>query len=376
MQTYSEAIACLRRAWPDIVDECRAVLGGETHYQAIVYHCLRTAGAPRTQLGTNVKQWIVDPVTPEFRKLDKAKHADYQGGSEPVPDIVMFGPGVEGDWRRRNHETTLTNMLVAIEVKASERSGGRLRPAEILRDIRKLDAHRTEAFARGAGMKPVMLLIDTASARLEQMTESALAQVRQAASDHELSLLYVSREKEIWDDATCELDADGFFSDHKTVGAVGSMTVEQRLEAIASFFPMFSKMRFEAGEWVAPRRVGDAIQMGCFDFSIESNNFIGAAYKAGWVLDFDWPEWSRSPEAQQLFSDPRALSRASAFDLARLLTWRLRVDRFVEGALAADFEKGLMARIAGRAMALLHAMPGQPKKPMDKREGGETEKRA
>ena len=50
--TMSEALAALTTAWSLIVDECRAVLGGELHYQAVVYHCLRLTGVPRDQLGT------------------------------------------------------------------------------------------------------------------------------------------------------------------------------------------------------------------------------------------------------------------------------------------------------------------------------------
>jgi len=60
----------LLKAWPAIVEECRAVLGGELHYQAVVYHCLRQAGCPRTQLGMNVKQWIVGPVSKLFQEWD------------------------------------------------------------------------------------------------------------------------------------------------------------------------------------------------------------------------------------------------------------------------------------------------------------------
>ena len=92
LTTVEQAVAVLARAWPLIVDECRAVLGSELHYQAVIYHCLRTTGVPRTQVGMNVKQWITDPVTPLFQQLDARKHELYRGGFEPIPDIVLFNP--------------------------------------------------------------------------------------------------------------------------------------------------------------------------------------------------------------------------------------------------------------------------------------------
>ena len=106
-----------------IVDECRAVLGSKLHYQAVIYHCLRATGVPRTQVGMNVKQWITDPVTPLFRQLDARKHELYRGGFERIPDIVLCNPDIGGDWRRRRREVTLKHMLLAIEVKVSEREG-------------------------------------------------------------------------------------------------------------------------------------------------------------------------------------------------------------------------------------------------------------
>ena len=52
-----------------MADECRAVLGGELHYQAMAYHALRMAGVPLAQVGMNVKQWIAEPTSELFRQL-------------------------------------------------------------------------------------------------------------------------------------------------------------------------------------------------------------------------------------------------------------------------------------------------------------------
>lgn len=192
VRTAAEAVALLTRAWPLIVEECRAVLGGEQHYQAVVYHCLRTSGLHRSQLGMNVKQRIVNPTTILFQALDKRKHPDFQGGFEPIPDIAIFRPEIVGDWRRHRHDQTLTNILVAIEMKASERHEGRLRSGEVIRDIHKLAAHRDEVRHRGSDMHPIMLVIDTAPLLTGRMRPTALEQSKAAAAAHGVSFFYLS----------------------------------------------------------------------------------------------------------------------------------------------------------------------------------------
>lgn len=199
MQTLSEAKSAIETAWPKIKDECLAVLGSELHYQAMIYHLLRQyGGVPLEQIGMNVKMWIDSPVSPLFQKLDQKKHKDYQGGFEPIPDIVIFKPSIHSDWRRRNNEATLLNMLVAIEVKASERAAKRLSPSEITLDIQKLAAHRDEVKARGAEMYPVMLVIDSAPQENERMTDSALTHSHELANELNVGFLYVSGGNEIY----------------------------------------------------------------------------------------------------------------------------------------------------------------------------------
>jgi hypothetical protein len=187
-----DAVRVVAEAWPKIVAECRGALGGELHYQAMAYHCLREVGLPATQIGMNVKQWIDAPVTPLFRALDQRKQAGFQGGFEPVPDIVIFRPAIGGDWRRRNRQATLRHMLLAIEVKASERANGRLRAGEIIRDIRKLAAHRDELRHRGGEMHPVMMVIDTAPLAEERVTSAKLDLASAAAKAQGVSFLHVS----------------------------------------------------------------------------------------------------------------------------------------------------------------------------------------
>jgi hypothetical protein len=175
IETREDALEALRKAWPSFVAECRSVLGSELHYQALLYHCLRAHGrVPPRQLGMNVKIWITEVISPHFRNFGEKKRPEYRGGFEPIPDVVIFEPEIDGDWRRRNHENTLRHMLLAIEVKASERHLGRLRPGEIVDDILKLEALQIEALHRGGSdMVPAVVTIDTAPEANERMRPEA-----------------------------------------------------------------------------------------------------------------------------------------------------------------------------------------------------------
>ena len=109
---------------------------------------------------------------------------------------MIFRPEINGDWRRRNREKTLRQMLMAIEVKASERKGSRLRAGEIVDDIFKLEALRIEARHRGADMLPAVVTIDTALEANERMTPEARRLTETAARKREVCLLYVSPSEE------------------------------------------------------------------------------------------------------------------------------------------------------------------------------------
>jgi hypothetical protein len=190
--TPAAAARLVERAWPLIVEECRSVLGGEQHYQAMVYYCLRQVGAPLAQVGMNVKQWIANCVSPGFQQRDLRKHPDYRGGFEPIPDVAIFSPGIRRDWRRRNFEATLRHMLMAIEVKASERAQGRLSAREVIDDMEKLAAHKTEVEHLGGGMTVAMMVIDTAPLPRERVTAESRAAIAEAAQGLAVRLYYLS----------------------------------------------------------------------------------------------------------------------------------------------------------------------------------------
>ena len=193
METIRQARLKLIAAWPHIVKECRLALGSELYYQAVVYHCLRAHGSvPVGQLGMNVKMRIANPASDLFKQLDARKHEKYRGGFEPIPDVCLFSSRVCADWRRRNREITLASLLVAIEVKASERHNGRLRVGEIVTDIEKLAAHNQEAKARGSSFLPVVMVIDTAPDANERMTPESLRDSQAAARELSVDFMYVS----------------------------------------------------------------------------------------------------------------------------------------------------------------------------------------
>ncbi len=197
MKTYRGSITIFRKVWPHICSECREVLGSELHYQAIMYRCFREFGkVPPKQIGMNVKIRVFDPITSLFREWDSQKHEDFQGGYEPIPDIVLFSSDIEGDFRRRNRENTLRHMLMEIEVKASERENARLRPGEIVRDLEKLKAFQNEASRRRSYFMPTMIIVDTAPEENEMMLASSLEEVAYHAEKLNVGLFYLNSDEE------------------------------------------------------------------------------------------------------------------------------------------------------------------------------------
>lgn len=194
MDNSRESAEILLKAWPSIVRECRETLGSELFYQAVIYHNLRQAGAPLRQIGMNVKMQIDEPVSKLFQELDIRKHENFRGGFEPIPDVALFSSSVSADWRRRNNAVTLGSLLLAVEVKASERANGRLRSGEVIGDIEKLAAHREEAKHRGNDFYPVMMVVDTAPLTKERMTEYGFTLVVQSAEELSVGFLYLSQD--------------------------------------------------------------------------------------------------------------------------------------------------------------------------------------
>ncbi len=126
------------------------------------------------------------------------------------------------------------------------------------------------------------------------------------------------------------------------------------LAALAAHLPIFTAPGFAFGTRVPPKPAGAGfIEAGWFSMSEPARAFVQDAYAYGWAHDFDWSRWAMSDEGQLLLHSPKAMAEASEEDLARVLTVCLCGDRWSEGSLNTDFERGLLTRILERATALL-----------------------
>ncbi len=130
----------------------------------------------------------------------------------------------------------------------------------------------------------------------------------------------------------------------------------ERLQALAKYETAFTSPDFRMGGWadVTPEADG-VMQMPWYHYSDAAEAFIADACAFGWVVDFDWMEWSASPDGQCLLAAPALVAGASADDLARMLTVFVRGDRFSEGDLAAAYESGMLVAIMCRAAELAEA---------------------
>lgn len=136
-----------------------------------------------------------------------------------------------------------------------------------------------------------------------------------------------------------------------------------RLEAIVRFLPAFEDDTFSFGVWNQGDEASGTFTLPFFSPSEQAREFISAAYHADWVYPFSWTDWVSSSEAKRLRSDPAHLAQAGEKQLARLLTACIRSDRFNDGALAADYESGLLTNILRRAAALLATHKAKQKYP-------------
>ena len=130
-------------------------------------------------------------------------------------------------------------------------------------------------------------------------------------------------------------------------------TKEQK-RALADFWPVFANPQFvyEVRDEVKEKK--GVITMPSSSLSPEAKAFNKMIYQEGWILDgLDWPEWTKTDEFKDLFSKPEALAKASAHQLAKLLTALTRKERFCEGTMASAYSDGLLARITQRAGMLL-----------------------
>lgn len=124
------------------------------------------------------------------------------------------------------------------------------------------------------------------------------------------------------------------------------LTLQQRLQGLAVFLPLFEKPGFRFGTWETSKEN----QAPYYRYSQIASEFIGTAYNFKWIrMDFDWASWMGAKEITDLRDNPEVMNRATTEDLSRLLTVVIRQDRFCEGSIADAFESGLLTAICRRA---------------------------
>lgn len=134
----------------------------------------------------------------------------------------------------------------------------------------------------------------------------------------------------------------------------GAYTDREKLEALAHYADVFGAADFKYGDWSELRIIPYHSREQTFEISPEIERFHKDMYDYGWVQNLDWSAWAHTPEGEMLLAGGDALDRASAPQLAKLVTTRLRIARFRDQTVVPeDIESGLMLRIARRAKDLL-----------------------
>ena len=127
-----------------------------------------------------------------------------------------------------------------------------------------------------------------------------------------------------------------------------------QIQALADFWPVFANPKFIYETQAEVKEKKGVVTMPSSSLSSEAIAFNKMIYQEGWILDgFEWPEWAQTDEFKDLFSNPEALAKASADQLAKLLTALVRKERFCEGTMASACSDGLLAGITQRAGMLL-----------------------
>ena len=129
--------------------------------------------------------------------------------------------------------------------------------------------------------------------------------------------------------------------------------LRKQLQSLADFWSVFSNPKFVYETQDEVKEKKGVITMPSSSLSPEAKAFNRMIYQEGWILDgFDWPEWAQTDEFMDLFSKPESLAKASADQLAKLLTALTRKERFCEGTMASACSDGLLAGITHRAGVL------------------------
>ena len=122
------------------------------------------------------------------------------------------------------------------------------------------------------------------------------------------------------------------------------------IDAILSFLPIFETEGFRFGDWKTPDG-----ELPWYQTSEEALRFIQSLYDNGWVVSFDWPEWTEI--AGMYVKDAHKLDEADLNTIRRLLTTHVRQEKFCEGHMAQVFECGHLVAILRRLKAMRELLP-------------------
>ena len=118
---------------------------------------------------------------------------------------------------------------------------------------------------------------------------------------------------------------------------------KDQIRALADYWPVFANPKFVYETQDKTIEGEGVVTMPSISLSDEAKTFNKMIYQMGWVLEgFDWSEWSQTDEFRALFSKPDVISKASAHQLAMLLTALVRKERFCQGTMASACSEGLL----------------------------------
>jgi Family of unknown function (DUF6508) len=131
------------------------------------------------------------------------------------------------------------------------------------------------------------------------------------------------------------------------------ITVEG-LRTVGDFAHELAAPGFRFGAWERSRQGSDGSwSMPYVTYEPRALELQRAAAAAGLITpEVDWQAWAATEEARAFRTDPSLVASATVEQLAHLVTWIYRSDRFSEGSLLEAFESGHLAAIARRARTL------------------------
>ncbi len=130
---------------------------------------------------------------------------------------------------------------------------------------------------------------------------------------------------------------------------------QESMKALVAFLPDLEDPNCSFGEWYAPEPRDDGVKyFPYFVFNDLGSAFDDACYEHGWIMiDYAWPEWTRSEEARKFLEDMKRIENASMDQLTKLLTVFCRAERFNEGSFEIALKEGWILHIVRRINHLL-----------------------